>query len=340
MSEQKRFLLITYPRTASNLLLKLLALETQENVLIAPNGGGPHGGNGYFFIQNQMLKGKMGTHGKNMSEWTEDQKKQLEESTQACFEDMEAYAVAAEQQGKIAFVKEHIHFVTEPTAQEKFLFGDKDLEQKPLTVRFPEAYGCEGSRTVGNDTIFPDEFLQTWKPTILIRHPALVFPSYYRACLDLPQFKSTDSQFDLFMTFAWQRRLHDWYKKTFDENSGGGDISWPVVLDADDIIAEPAVVVKYCEIIGLDPAKLKFEWAPVTEDEKAKIGNPAVERLLSCLLASSGIQKDKVATHIDIDAEAVKWKEEFGEAVGLKLEAWVNNAMEDYEWMKAKRLRA
>jgi LPS sulfotransferase NodH len=134
-SEQKRFLLITCPRTASNLLLKLLALETHENVVITPQGGGPQGGNGYFFIRNQMLKGQMGTHGKNMSEWTEYQRVQLKESTQSCYEDLEAYSKKAEAKGKIAFVKEHVHFITEPTAQEEFLFGDTGTEKSPLTVQ-------------------------------------------------------------------------------------------------------------------------------------------------------------------------------------------------------------
>lgn len=365
-SDQNRFLHITYPRTASNLLLKVLALETHENVHMTPDGGGPQVGNGYFFMRNQMLKGKMCTHGKNMSEWTEEQKTRLQESTrksqqtiilqllaseplnaddviaESCFNDLEAYAQAASAQGKIAFVKEHIHFMTEPVAQEKFLFGENTTTQPPLTITLPPSYGVEGIRTPGNDTIFPDEFLRTWRPTLLIRHPALVFPSYYRACLDLPQFKSTDSQFDLFMTFPWQRRLHDWYlSQSASLNlANDKDVSWPIVLDADDIIADPAVVVRYCDIIGINAEKLKFEWAPVTADERAKIGNPAVERLLSCILASSGIQKDKVATNINIVAEAVKWKKEFGDIVGGKMEKWIENVMPEYEFMKARKLKA
>jgi hypothetical protein len=110
-----------------------------------------------------------------MNEWTEEQKYQLKDSTQSCFDALEAYAQAAEAQGKIAFVKEHIHFLTEPTAQDIFLFGESASEQ--LTVRLPSRYGPVASRTVGNDTVFPDEFLQTWRHTFLIRHPALVFSS-------------------------------------------------------------------------------------------------------------------------------------------------------------------
>jgi hypothetical protein len=109
------------------------------------------------------------------------------------------------------------------------------------------------------------------------------------------------------MTFTWQRRPYDWYRERLSGESTDEGVSWPVIMDADGIIADLAVVVRYCEIIGIDPVKLKFEWTPVTDSEKAKIGNPAVEKLLSCLFPSSGIQKYKVAINIDISAEAVNW---------------------------------
>jgi hypothetical protein len=67
-SEQSRFLLIMYPCTASNLLLNFFALEIHPNFHITPEGSGSQGGNGYFFIRDQMLIGKMGTDGKNMGE--------------------------------------------------------------------------------------------------------------------------------------------------------------------------------------------------------------------------------------------------------------------------------
>jgi hypothetical protein len=79
-SDQNRFLLITYPRTASNLLLKILALETQPNVHMTDEGRTRHmhGGNGYFFMNNQIFKGRMG---KRMNEWNEDEKSKVIAST-------------------------------------------------------------------------------------------------------------------------------------------------------------------------------------------------------------------------------------------------------------------
>lgn len=63
------------------------------------------------------------------------------------------------------------------------------------------------------------------------------------------------------------------------------------------------------------------------------------QRMLSAISASSGIITGKTSINLDIDTEAKKWKEEFGEQEGEKVERMVRAAMPDYEFMKAKRLR-
>jgi hypothetical protein len=47
----------------------------------------------------------------------------------------------------------------------------------------------------------------------------------------------------------------------------------------------------------------------------------------------------KIASGIVIDDEVVKWKGEFGEDEGVKIERWVRGAMRDYEYLKARRLK-
>jgi hypothetical protein len=37
--------------------------------------------------------------------------------------------------------------------------------------------------------------------------------------------------------------------------------------------------------------------------------------------------------------EARKWKEEFGEVIGGKMEEWVKGAMDDYEFLMERKLR-
>lgn len=65
-----------------------------------------------------------------------------------------------------------------------------------------------------NSTILPDKFLETWLPTFLIRHPALVFPSHYRAFKDSFSKAGGDSELEenqltLSMTPYFTRSLFD-----------------------------------------------------------------------------------------------------------------------------------
>ena len=142
------------------------------------------------------------------------------------------------------------------------------------------------------------------------------------------------------MTLHWSRTLFDWYAEQLRESTSNStsDINWPIILDADDIMLEPEVVIRYANIIGLDPTKLKFAWKPAGKEELDKMSG-FTKRMLSSLHNSAAILKDKTSTNIDIDEEARTWRTEFGEEEGDKIEKWVRAAMSDYEYMKAKRLR-
>ena len=67
-----------------------------------------------------------------------------------------------------------------------------------------------------NETLFPDDFLNTLKPTFLIRHPALAFPSYYRAArrADGDQYLRSEQGQRVcrnIMTLHWSRELYIFY---------------------------------------------------------------------------------------------------------------------------------
>jgi hypothetical protein len=104
-------------------------------------------------------------------------------------------------------------------------------------------------------------------------------------------------------------------------------------------MVEAEVVLKYAKIIGLDPAKLKFSWSPKSKEELDKI-HPVEKRMLSTISASAGIVEGKTSRGVDINEEVKKWKVEFGDEEGGKTEKWVRDAMPDYEYLKARRLRA
>jgi hypothetical protein len=100
----------------------------------------------------------------------------------------------------------------------------------------------------------------------------------------------------------------------------------------------PGIVTKYASLAGLDPEKLRFEWEEVSEEQLQSMPPPN-RVMLSFINKSRGIDKGKVAGAIDIDAEAAKWRVEFGEQGGRNLEQWVRDAMPDYLALHAKRLR-
>jgi hypothetical protein len=160
-----------------------------------------------------------------------------------------------------------------------------------------------------------------------------VFPSNYRTLFDLhgAEAAKNEAYHAIEMTMHWSRTLYDWYTKQHTTFS-----PWPIILDADDIMLNPDLVRRYSQIIGLDPSKLRFEWSPTSEEELEKMGR-ARRRMVSTISASAGIVEGKTGVGIDIDVEAGKWKEEFGEEEGARIERWVRDAMGDYEYMRERR---
>lgn len=106
-------------------------------------------------------------------------------------------------------------------------------------------------------------------------------------------------------------------------------------------MSKPKVILKFSKLVGLDPTKLQFEWEPVADKaSESVLSSDGEKRLLSTLRESSGIVLDKVSTKINIDTEAMKWRIEFGDEMGRRMERAVRKAMPDYEYMKERRLRA
>ncbi|KAF4624939.1 hypothetical protein G7Y89_g13230 [Cudoniella acicularis] len=322
-----RHFLFTYPRTASNLLLKNLSLEDQPAFLPCDKGG-------YFFIPTVPLRFE--TVGKHFDEWTSEEKETFLERHQSCFQALQKHVQNAEVQGKRVYVKEHVPWLIEPVAETKWLFGEESTNELSLVVEdFPGQ-----THSSGNETILPDGYLKSWLPTFLIRHPALVFPSSYRTGVDNEgaEAAKADPMHALEMTVHWSRTLYDWYAQQFEslKSTSRIDYRWPIILDADDIMLDSEIVLQYATVIGLDPSKLKFSWTPAHKEEVEKM-HPVERRMRSTISSSSGIVEGKTSKNLDIDVEAKKWKMEFGEVEGKKIEEWVRAAMPDYKYMRSRR---
>ncbi|KAJ8119407.1 hypothetical protein ONZ43_g3633 [Nemania bipapillata] len=324
--QNRRYWLLTMPRTASNMLVRVLNLDAQ-GVRPAYNGG-------YFFFPSMMVR--LASSDKSWGEWTPEDDSSVREGIEKSLNSLQDHIEAAEEEGQKIFVKEHISFLNDVYYEREYthgpLPGQKDFVPETAAARgFPQS-----TRSPLNLTSLPDEFLKTWNPTFLIRHPALMLPSLFRTAKKDPELygkrRSKQEPYEVEATLKFVRALYAFYTDYF-----GKDSQWPILLDADDVIASPELVKKYAGLVGLDPEKLRFSWEKASQEQLEKL-RAAEKLMLGTINASTGVDKGKIAGDIDISAEAEKWRDEFGEEGGRKLERWVREAMPDYEYLRSRRL--
>jgi hypothetical protein len=263
------------------------------------------------------------------------------------FTALEKTRAVGDLEGQITFVKEHITYLTDPHVLDEFLFGDDDASGRRWRIDQLSDKELPEHLSALNDTLFSVAYLQQWKMAFLIRHPAKAFPSLYRLLVEeiTGQHDSEGAEifFPAYMTLRWNRRLYDLATNLPRDNTNSttdnpGGVTWPIVLDADDLMANPAVVEKFAAITGMDPSKVQTTWSSLPEEQLEKM-TPRAQRMLSTLNASNGIILEKSAASVRIEDEVEKWKQEFGDAGAQRLENWVRAAMSDYEYLREKRLR-
>lgn len=221
--------LFTHPRTVSSLLGKILNLEDQ-NILSRPPDQNPLSRfqSGNFFRAPTWKATELKLTNKPVSEWSQEEINTMKESYQRCFEEFESWIRESENENKQIFVKEHVIFLSSPLSQprESVNEGHRCRTNSNISNAISPAYqwkvytGIQLRRTSCplNQTVLPDEYLLKFRATFLIRHPALVFPSYYRAHIATfgkpyseTQKRELESTLEPFMTFSHMRRLYQFY---------------------------------------------------------------------------------------------------------------------------------
>ena len=91
----RRLLLVSYPRTASNLLLKILALSDQPNVVANEQGG-------YFFMKAYTTAAKDSRIYRPGDQWTTEECDEVRSAFQECLNALEDYSSRAEKKRKNA----------------------------------------------------------------------------------------------------------------------------------------------------------------------------------------------------------------------------------------------
>ncbi|KAM7210030.1 hypothetical protein V8F06_014587 [Rhypophila decipiens] len=334
----RRLFLVSTPRTASNLLVRVLNIQNQPEVVTNEKSG-------YFFFEPYTVATAKGYFFKPASQWEPDQKAEYQTLLQQAFDNLEAHGDRAQnEQGKrILWTKEHAFWFANSAAE--FDANSDTAQDRPFSLTMP-GYSADGTFSKHNNTLFPDKYLSTWKFSFLIRNPALAWPSMYRALQGLSEIGMMGEQQAgamkaaqlANMTYKWTRSLYEWCS----ENQASG-ANRPLILDAHDIILDPGIVLKFCEETGLDKSVLQFEWEsqPTGEfgHENRGYVKDAANLMTATLRGSKGVMKDKAPLEIDIAKEAEKWKVEFGKEAGEKLEVAVTAAMDDYEFLRERRIK-
>jgi hypothetical protein len=219
-------------------------------------------------------------------------------------------------QGKQAFIKEHAIFLSGPEKLFACVYGDE--------------VGYKPKSTHTNPTSLPDRFLSAFQPIFQIRHPALMFPSMLRAQSRVMENSNTrNPRVYCSLTLRHSRALYDWYLE--NENKTGRK---PRIIDADDIMNNPAAVRQLCLDTKLDPDAIQYEW------EEQKEENVLKASFLSTLNTSKGIVKGLDSCDLNIETEKSKWKAEFGDETGEEMAEFVYKAMPDYLYLLNQPTRA
>jgi hypothetical protein len=329
-------------------LVRVLDIHHQPNVVTNDKAG-------YFFHEAYLAGALKGYFNKPLGQWTDAEKAEIRDAYQQCLDRIEASSEQARRDNKIKFTKEHAFWFVNPAimldAESGTTSGSGEQQEDCFRLAFANVYGQRQTFSRNNKTLLPDEYLRTWQFAFLIRHPALAWPSMYRAMRKISNLGILDDDgingsFVSNMTFRWTRYLYDWCL----EQSKSNGSSVPLILDAHDVIHNQDVVLRFCEETGLDKNAVQFEWKDDninqlmlrlqnSQNEVSDYEKEANKIMTSTLRTSSGIIKDKTPATVDIEAEVEKWKEEFGPEGAAMIERTVWAAMPDYEYLREKRLK-
>ena len=197
-NDNQFFWLITYPRTGSHLLWRILSKDQQPGFL--------EGSTEYYFFPQTDYRSTSGIFAKNVDDWTAEESRDMKKILQECFDNLSSSLAKARAEGKTLFVKEHSSFMVQPPATARLFFGDDKVKEPAWKVDFEGGLKPKYSIESINELVIPESFLVLAKPTFLIRHPALVFESQYRARISVEgkeQAKTQTPIVPLEMTMRW-----------------------------------------------------------------------------------------------------------------------------------------
>ncbi|KAI9040914.1 uncharacterized protein KD926_007588 [Aspergillus affinis] len=304
----------------------MLGIENQPNVHF-DNHAPTH-------CEAAMLMEELGRASKPVGEWNESQRDQIMERFRFFTNSLLERRAAAEADNKILFFKDHPQFIWRLDARVK---RSHDIFDAILPQPGEDAHQAAAAAT--NPTILPVECLTSSRVVISVRHPALSFPSVFRGHLELRLQDPENWRGELmrsWMTLSYSRVLYDWYRSYAQENKTHETPADPIIVGMKDLIDDPSLVSRLATSLGLDPSKVLTEWDTRSQPEDDRILRKVYSRSIN---QATGVLKEKAPDTVDLELEKTKWVKEFGEDAAAILADCVEQAMPDYEYLMAQRLR-
>ena len=117
-----------------------------------------------------------------------------------------------------------------------------------------------------NPTHIPEDMLQRIIPIILIRHPALAFPSYLRVMRVNRMLDPADEAFDFWIHLEYSKYIFAYFQYLHEQNPGPAPA--PVIVDAEDLVHRTAALAKtLCDLCEISDDGVRDSWAVAGADE-------------------------------------------------------------------------
>ncbi|KAK4550018.1 hypothetical protein LTR36_002985 [Oleoguttula mirabilis] len=204
----------------------------------------------------------------------------------------------------------------------------------------------------GNPTVFTASFMESLSPILLIRHPALAVPSWYRKQKPLLCQTLHDEDFKVCTTLAWSRMVFEYCQHLASqrnaalpaetEQDAAEDHSHriPIVVDAEDVVYNTRSTMEtLCSLLHLDPAGVQYSWDPVPDEEIPDY--PMRRAFFLDIMKSTGVQhrtEDAAEQHINLDTETARWTAEFGVEDAQALREIVEAELPNYKYLRQYKL--
>lgn len=260
---------------------------------------------------------------------------------QRAVDEYQTWLVETEAKGKIPLIKEHTALITPSATINIFISDPRETRTSPVVVdKMLDVVGPDSTDhgkapvfPIQNLTVFPDRFLATLSPIIIIRHPAKIAYSYARVDRALGLEPKVDPDYPMVVSMKWQRMIYDFYAAYYAANlrEVDGKTITPVVIDGDRLVANTRYQMEeLCRRLGLDASIVSYSW----ESIEPEYDNDGARAYIEKICKSTGVIPDPDALKpIDLEHEAKKWADEWDEQSAARMKRCVEEAMDDYQYL-------